>query len=430
MRSLFQLLLLCSLMASAGAAQIGKPPLARALPVGEGAENALRGGTRFGRAVLALPDLDEDGTPEFAVGAPTWPGGGAVLILSGATRQRLALWQGAERLRTGCDRWGTSTVTAWWTCWSAGRADISASCGRRRSARAAFGLSNTSSPRAISTATASTTSSSRGRPDGPFAQVPRASSSGAWIRGSVRRNSRPWRISTGTSSTSSSRRARSGSSRALRARTGSRPCEASPVVHDHWGSVFGGRGLVVDGAASGDLDGDGRSDLVISCRHRGAAFVAGLSLADRSTAIMRTPPSGPGRDPLAVSRYRFGYELLCPGDLNGDGAGDVIASGAITIFQVRVAALDAATGGELWSADWSDGGATSGVSLARFADVDGDGAAEVLVGSSDWFWHGVVVPNGTVRLLSGATGEPLWVVGERRYRSGGIEAVPDAREKR
>ena len=66
MRSLFQLLLLCSLMASAGAAQIGKPPLAP--PVDEGAENALRGGTRFGRAVLALPDLDEDGTPEFAVG--------------------------------------------------------------------------------------------------------------------------------------------------------------------------------------------------------------------------------------------------------------------------------------------------------------------------------------------------------------------------
>ena len=207
-------------------------------------------------------------------------------------------------------------------------------------------------------------------------------------------------------------------------------CEASPVVHDHWGSVFGGRGLVVDGAASGDLDGDGRSDLVISCRHRGAAFVAGLSLADRSTAIMRTPPPGPGHDLLAGSRYRFGYELLCPGDLNGDGAGDVIASGAITIFQVRVAALDAATGGELWSADWSDGGATSGVSLARFADVDGDGAREILVGSSDWFWHGIVVLNGTVRLLSGATGDPLWVVGERRYLPGGVESAPEARGER
>lgn len=437
MRSLFQLLLLCSLMASAGAAQIGKPPLAP--PVDEGAENALRGGTRFGRAVLALPDLDEDGTPEFAVGAPTWPGGGAVLILSGATRQRLALWQGAERLGSfGHGLRSMGDVD--------GDGMVDVLVGREGGHQCE--LWSPAKARVLRTFSK------------PFDHVFAAGDlDGDGLDDQLVTWPTRWSLRAGSTGELLGSRdpgigakeltaledldgdghldflVQASAERLLLSAAGedglpTYGCEASPVVHDHWGSVFGGRGLVVDGAASGDLDGDGRSDLVISCRHRGAAFVAGLSLADRSTAIMRTPPPGPGRDPLAGSRYRFGYELLCPGDLNGDGAGDVIASGAITIFQVRVAALDAATGGELWSADWSDGGATSGVSLARFADVDGDGAAEVLVGSSDWFWHGVVVPNGTVRLLSGATGEPLWVVGERRYRPGGVEAAPGAREKR
>ena len=437
MRALHRLFLTCWMMASADAAQIGKPPLVP--PASERAESPVRGGTRFGRAVLPLADLDGDGTPEIAVGAPMWQGGGAVLVLSGATRGRLALWRGAERLGSfghelrpmgDVDGDGVEDVLV-------GRQE-GHQCELWSPAKG-HALRTFRSP--FEHVFAAGDLDGDGLDDQlvtwPTRWSLRAGSTGELL-GS-------WDPGVGAEELTALEDldgdglldflVQASAERLILSAAGEDglptfACEAAPVVHDHWGPVFGGRGLVVDGAASGDLDGDGRSDLVVSCRHRGAAFIAGLSLADRSTAIMRTPPPGPGHDPLAGSRYRFGYELLCPGDLNGDGAGDVIASGAITIFQVRVAALDAATGGELWSADWSDGGATSGVSLARFADVDGDGAAEVLVGSSDWFWHGVVVPNGTVRLLSGATGEPLWVVGERRYRPGGVEAAPGAREKR
>lgn len=52
-------------------------------------------GTRFGRSVLPLCDLDGDGVPEILVGAPNADGGrGLVLTLSGRTRKVLSTWSG------------------------------------------------------------------------------------------------------------------------------------------------------------------------------------------------------------------------------------------------------------------------------------------------------------------------------------------------
>lgn len=57
-------------------------------------------GARFGRAVLALADVDGDGVRDLAVGAPTARGrAGRVLVLSGATREVLQVWQGSEARR-------------------------------------------------------------------------------------------------------------------------------------------------------------------------------------------------------------------------------------------------------------------------------------------------------------------------------------------
>ena len=58
-------------------------------------------GDRFGKALLALHDMDQDGISELAVGAPTARGelrhSGSVLILSGANREILQTWRGEDK---------------------------------------------------------------------------------------------------------------------------------------------------------------------------------------------------------------------------------------------------------------------------------------------------------------------------------------------
>lgn len=58
-------------------------------------------GSRFGRAVLALSDIDGDGVRDFAVGAPTAvERAGRVLVLSGDDRSLLQVWVGEAGRRT------------------------------------------------------------------------------------------------------------------------------------------------------------------------------------------------------------------------------------------------------------------------------------------------------------------------------------------
>ncbi|MCP3919496.1 MAG: hypothetical protein GY711_28495 [bacterium] len=97
----------------------------------------------------------------------------------------------------------------------------------------------------------------------------------------------------------------------------------------------------------------------------------------------------------------------------------------ITAFSVGVEARSGKTGKQLWSARWDDAGATTGVSLAVLDDHDGDGARDILVGSSDWYWHGTVNRMGEIRLLSGKTGELIWKIGVDDF-----EALALSEEKR
>jgi hypothetical protein len=53
--------------------------------------------------------------------------------------------------------------------------------------------------------------------------------------------------------------------------------------------------------------------------------------------------------------------------------------------------------------------------VAPLADVDGDGAIDVLVGTAEEYWHGPVWRNGAVQLLSGRTGKILWRITEGQF---------------
>lgn len=124
-------------------------------------------------------------------------------------------------------------------------------------------------------------------------------------------------------------------------------------------------------------------------------------------------PIAPVFGSQAGSRLRFGYEMCPADDLDGDGARDFAIASQAAAFTAGAAAFSSADGSLLWKAVWTDAGATSRVALESFDDIDGDGVGDILAGTSDAFWHGRVLAYGSVRLLSGATGKELWVLEER-----------------
>ena len=140
----------------------------------------------------------------------------------------------------------------------------------------------------------------------------------------------------------------------------------------------------------GDLDGDGRDDVVVGANQHSSALAA-------TGAVYVLPDGGArGLDGAAVwegetSTDYVGAELLSDRDLDGDGLADLLVGvrsaggedftgGAV--YLVRGPALD---GGSLAAADLRITGGQSGLSLGydvrTAADLTGDGAADLVLGA-------------------------------------------------
>lgn len=395
-------------------------------------------GSRFGRAVLTLDDLDGDGVREIAVGAPTALNQrGLVLVLSGKTQDVLATWRGPEARSTfghtlrsilDVDGDGIDDVLVGYEFWA--RTELRSgkdgtlvhAIDRDWEEVIPFGDFDGDGAGDLLVTTVHFWEVRSGRTNGLL-------NGKSWVRSGGRFDAIGDVDGDGLVDGIYF-------SETAVPMLSARPEDNEPAhtrlfaernrstVAELWPEVFEGETqTVVRAAPAGDLDGDGRNDFLVGTASKKASSIIALSFEDRSKALTRIEGVGRG----IFGDETLGYATLSGIDIDGNGRCDVVLGNTITVFEVHVLAAPGSTEeptrqakwpefeGSLWRSDWSDGGATSGVAIAAFQDADGDGAGDVLVGSSDWHWHGTVLRNGTLRLLSGRTGEEIWTVTEHRY---------------
>lgn len=396
------------------------------------------GGSRFGRSVLVMDDLDGDGVPDIAVGAPTAAEGtGRILVLSGKSQGVLATWSGPKE-RSGFGHTlraiqdvngdGVDDVLVGFEFWS--RTEL-------RSGKDG-GLLH-----AIDRAWNEVI---------PFGDFD-GDGAGDLLVTTVYF----WEVRSGRTNTllNGKTRVKEGGrfdpigdvdgdglvdgvyfSKAAALMLSARPEEGAleriqlfgptnrKTLPELWPDILGEKGLTITRAVpAGDLDGDGHRDFLVATKNGRAGTILGLTNVDRSVILMRSD----GLKPLFGGEGTLGYSMIGGIDLDDDVGDDVVFGVPTGAFNVGVVASSGegttrqAKGpqfkGAVWDSDWTDGGATSGVSLAAYPDMNGDGVPDVLVGSSDWYWHGTVNANGTLRLLSGSNGEEIWAVTEQRYKA-------------
>ncbi|MEZ6015343.1 MAG: VCBS repeat-containing protein [Planctomycetota bacterium] len=146
----------------------------------------------------------------------------------------------------------------------------------------------------------------------------------------------------------------------------------------------------------GDLNADGVPDLAIGDT---TAFVAGSARGRVQVVSIASGATLLSIDGPAPEYAEFGAGLGAPGDINGDGAPDLIVASAL-----RVRAYSGASGALLWGTPLLSDRWDAEVELVCPGDLDFDGVSEVLAYGrrfSDQPGNQIEL---SVRLLDGATG--------------------------
>jgi len=196
------------------------------------------------------------------------------------------------------------------------------------------------------------------------------------------------------------------------------------------GSLFG-----LDVAAAGDVNNDGRADIVVGTSgdrillaDAGVAFV----YPGGGAAVLETPVWSASGDAVLGG---LGRTVAGVGDVDGDGFGDLLVGdplfdnqhadvGRIVLYRGSVSGPRASYE---WAAEGTSPGAGLGYSLASVGDVDGDGHYDVGAGaprhSVDSLAAGAVFVYGTNSL-----GTPVVVAGQARLDSSMIGLMGSAED--
>ncbi len=169
-------------------------------------------------------------------------------------------------------------------------------------------------------------------------------------------------------------------------------------------------------ATAGDVNGDGYADVIVGAY--GAGNYTGKANVYHGSQ-WGLSWSKDFSDTGDASAEFFGYSVAAAGDVNGDGYGDVIV-GAPRYNVSRGRAYvyyGSSTGlyGPVWIAEGADAYDYFGASVAGAGDVDGDGYADVIIGA-----YGTGIYTGTVYVYYGSCGglsaTPDWTAsGETPY---------------
>jgi hypothetical protein len=326
--------------------------------------NGDRAGAEFGTSVAGVGDVDGDGRGDLIVGSRleangAISGAGAAHVISGATGATLFKYQGDS----SGEQFGVAV---------AGLGDVNGD-GRPDYAIGARhednnGLTNSGSVHVYSGATGALLYTVNG--DTRF-ELFGSAVAGA---GDVDGDGRPDLI-VGSPGDNNTGLSASGSARVISGATGA-------TLHTFNGlAAADGFGGAVAGA--GDVDGDGRADLIV-----GAAFVDSGPRFNVGSATVFSGRTGAVL--FSVSGVNSGDELgravAGAGDVDGDGRADVIvgAPGMDVFFQNAggVEVISGATRAPLISIYGPSENTGFGGTVASLGDVDGDGRIEVLVGAT------------------------------------------------
>ncbi len=161
--------------------------------------------------------------------------------------------------------------------------------------------------------------------------------------------------------------------------------EASPAWYDSSNQAYAHFGFSVAGA--GDVDADGFDDVVVGAPYHDS----GNSDEGRVYLYLGSPGGLGGvvwTDDTDQDGAYYGFSVAGVGDVNRDGFDDVIAAahsydlgspdeGAAWLFPGSLSGLS----GTGWGGDGDQTGAWFGYSVAGAGDVDGDGANDVIIGA-------------------------------------------------
>jgi hypothetical protein len=160
-------------------------------------------------------------------------------------------------------------------------------------------------------------------------------------------------------------------------------------------------GHSVDGA--GDIDGDGRPDIVIGSPYTdipGAGSTGAVAVFSGKTGALLLRWEGPPTTTLSG----FGESVAGAGDVDGDGRPDVVVGASLftpgAVYEAGAAYVySGATGALVFEIDGQELLGDLGCAVAGAGDADGDGHADVIVGELQIGTSG----GGRVSVISGAT---------------------------